>query len=82
MNKPMAIVCWSSSRTVCPKRKKNLYELLSIFNNNAQRIFYFLFDDTQLVLLSGFTKKAQKTPPGAIQKAKGYKKAHLRRYSK
>ena len=64
------------------KGEKNLYELRSIFSNNAQRIFYFMFDGSQFVLLNGFTKKTQKTPPGEIQKAKDYKDDHLRRYSK
>ena len=41
------------------KGEKNLYELRSIFSNNAQRIFYFLFDGKKFILLNGFTKKKQ-----------------------
>ena len=34
------------------------------------RIFYFIWRDNKLVLLHGFTKKTQKTPPREIQTAK------------
>ena len=64
------------------KGEKNLYELRSIFSNNAQRIFYFTYDGPQFVLLNGFSKKTQKTPTGEIKKAKEYKEDHLRRFSK
>ena len=33
-------------------------------------IFYFIWRDNKLVLLHGFTKKTQKTPPREIQTAK------------
>lgn len=33
-------------------------------------LFYFIWRDNKLVLLHGFTKKTQKTPPREIQTAK------------
>jgi phage-related protein len=62
------------------KGEKNLYELRSIFGNNAQRIFYFLFDGHQFILLNGFTKKTEKTPRSEIEKAKNYKEDYLSKH--
>ena len=47
-----------------------LWELRSKFSSNIYRIFYFIWRDNKLVLLHGFTKKSQKTPPAEIAVAK------------
>ena len=47
-----------------------IWELRSKFSSNIYRIFYFIWRDNKLVLLHGFTKKTQKTPPREIQTAK------------
>lgn len=47
-----------------------IWELRSKFSSNIYRIFYFIWDGNKLVLLHGFTKKTQKTPPGEIAIAK------------
>lgn len=47
-----------------------IWELRSKFFTNIYRIFYFIWDDNKLVLLHGFTKKTQKTPPAEIAIAK------------
>ena len=47
-----------------------IWELRSKFARNIYRIFYFIWKDNKLVLLHGFTKKTQKTPPGEIEIAK------------
>ena len=47
-----------------------LWELRSKFSSNIYRIFYFIWRDNKLILLHGFTKKSQKTPPAEIAIAK------------
>ena len=47
-----------------------LWELRSKFSSNIYRVFYFIWRDDKLVLLHGFTKKTQKTPPAEIRTAK------------
>lgn len=47
-----------------------IWELRSKFSSNSYRIFYFIWRDNKLILLHGFTKKTQKTPPREIQTAK------------
>ena len=47
-----------------------IWELRSKFSSNIYRIFYFIWDGNRLVLLHGFTKKTQKTPPAEIAIAK------------
>ena len=47
-----------------------IWELRSKFSSNIYRIFYFIWDGNKLVLLHGFTKKTQKTPPAEIAIAK------------
>ena len=43
-----------------------IWELRSKFSSNIYRIFYFIWRDNKLVLLHGFTKKTQKTPPKPV----------------
>ena len=47
-----------------------IWELRSKFASNIHRIFYFIWRNNKLILLHGFTKKTQKTPPREIQIAK------------
>lgn len=47
-----------------------IWELRSKFSTNTHRIFYFIRSDNKLVLLHGFTKKTQQTPPSEIKVAK------------
>nr|WP_243418830.1 type II toxin-antitoxin system RelE/ParE family toxin [Pseudoflavonifractor capillosus] len=47
-----------------------IWELRSKFSSNIYCIFYFIWDGNKLVLLHGFTKKTQKTPPTEIAIAK------------
>ena len=47
-----------------------IWELRSKFASNIHRIFYFIWRNDKLILLHGFTKKTQKTPPREIQIAK------------
>ena len=46
-----------------------LWELRSRFANDIQRIFYFAPDGDTFVLLHGFVKTTQKTPPKEAAKA-------------
>ncbi|WP_317174457.1 type II toxin-antitoxin system RelE/ParE family toxin [Cyclobacterium roseum] len=51
------------------KTKKGLFEARIQLGSNIWRVFCF-FDEGQLViLLNGFQKKSQKTPPKEIEKA-------------
>jgi phage-related protein len=59
------------------ENEAGLFELRSIVGNNIQRICYFHFTGSTFVLLNGFTKKTQKTPPAEIERAKKYKSDYL-----
>lgn len=48
--------------------RKKLWEL-RITGSNQHRILYFAVSGRRLVLLHGFTKKTQRTPPTEIEKA-------------
>ena len=56
-----------------------IWELRSKFASNIYRIFYFVWDGSKLVLLHGFTKKTQRTPPGEIAMAKKRYDDYVRR---
>lgn len=47
-----------------------LWELRIKFNSNISRIFYFVASREKIVLLHGFIKKTNKTPPVQIKIAK------------
>ena len=51
-----------------------LYEVRVQLGNNIFRIFCFFDGNRFVVLLSGFQKKTQKTPPGEIARAMSLKK--------
>ena len=47
-----------------------IWELRTKFSSNIYRIFYFVKNESRLVLLHGFTKKTAKTPAAEIRIAK------------
>ena len=49
--------------------RDGLYELRIEYNSNIYRMFFIFDDDSIVVLLNGFQKKSQKTPPNEIEKA-------------
>lgn len=57
-----------------------LWELRIKFASDISRIFYFTWNSETIVLLHGFIKKTQKTPPAEIKTAqkrlKDYKSRH------
>ena len=57
-----------------------IWELRSKFSSNIYRIFYFIWHGNKLVLLHGFTKKTQKTPPTEIELAKKRLQDYEERY--
>lgn len=56
-----------------------IYELRAQQGNNITRVLYFFFIGNKAILTNGFTKKAQKTPPGEIKTAKTYREDYYRR---
>lgn len=48
---------------------KGLYEIRAKFSSDIVRVFCFFDGEKLVVLLSGFQKKAQKTPKNEIDKA-------------
>ena len=57
-----------------------IWELRSKFSTNIYRIFYFIWNGHKLVLLHGFTKKSNKTPPSEIEIARKRYKAYSTRH--
>lgn len=47
--------------------KKKMYEIRIKDKANIHRVLYFAFTGKRLVLLHGFTKKTQKTPPRELE---------------
>lgn len=58
---------------------KDLFELRVKFSSDISRIFYFTFRNNTFVLLHGFTKKTDKTPPTELERALRYKEDYERR---
>lgn len=48
---------------------KKLWELRIKFGSDISRVFYFAYVDNTFVLLHGFVKKTNKTPPRELDKA-------------
>ena len=63
----------------CKYIEDGIYELRSRQGTDITRIFYFFYDEKTAVLLNGFTKKTQKTPPNEITRARSYRDLYLRR---
>jgi phage-related protein len=66
----------------CSYLQAGVWELRIKFSSNIFRITYFIFTDNKIILLSGFTKKNQKTPVDEIEKAVEYKLDYERRNQK
>ena len=58
---------------------KDLFELRVKFSSDISRIFYFTFRNNTFVLLHGFTKKTDKTPPTELERVLRYKEDYERR---
>lgn len=54
-----------------------IYELRTQLASDIFRTTLFHYQDQQIVLLHGFKKKTQKTPPREIRKAKAYRNDFL-----
>lgn len=46
---------------------------------DISRVLYFFYYQGRIILTHGFVKKAQKTPPSEIEKAKKYRKDFIER---
>jgi phage-related protein len=62
--------------------ENKLYEIRVRVDRNAYRIIYFLHTGQQFVLLHGFQKKTQKTPPRELKLAKKYLEEFLERFDR
>lgn len=47
-----------------------IWELRIKFSSNIHRIFYFVWNESMIVLLHAFTKKTQRTPASEMKAAK------------
>lgn len=56
-----------------------VFEFRAKAGTGISRVLYFFFVDRHIVLINGFTKKTQKTPKAAIEKAKAYRKQFMDR---
>lgn len=55
-----------------------IYELRTKFSSNIFRVTIFHWYKDKIVLLHGFKKKTQKTPPREIKRAKEYREDFLK----
>jgi phage-related protein len=62
------------------EKYKGLFELRIQQGGDISRIFYILPVGNQFILLHGFLKKGEKTPPSELNTALSYKKDYLRRF--
>lgn len=62
------------------KEHQGLWELRVRFSSDHVRIFYILFSRDTFVLLHGFRKKSNKTPPKELERAMQYKIDYERRW--
>jgi len=65
--------------TIKGDKYKGLKELRIKFASNIFRIFFFLFQDNNAILLHGIIKKRQKTPKSELDVAFDRMKDYLRR---
>ncbi|QTQ17161.1 type II toxin-antitoxin system RelE/ParE family toxin [Treponema parvum] len=56
-----------------------IFELRTIQGNNIVMHLYFFIIEKKIIITHGFRKKAQKTPPSEIQRAKDYRTDYLNR---
>ena len=59
----------------------DLWELRIKFSSDISRIFYFIPSQAKIVLLHGFVKKTDKTPPNELETAKKRMQAYKARCS-
>ena len=57
-----------------------IFELRTIQGNNIIRSLYFFFVGSKIIITHGFRKKTDKTPPGEIDRAKGYRQDYLAKH--
>ena len=66
------------AKSIQGKKYKGLFELRVEMSGDISRIFYFLPAGEKFILLHGFIKKSQKTPPSeleiALQRMNDYKR--------
>ena len=58
---------------------EGIFELRVKVGSDITRVLYFFYVDRHIILTNGFIKKAQKTPPKEIERAKKYRADYLRR---
>lgn len=56
-----------------------IFELRAKVGSNISRVLYFFFSGRRVILTHGFIKKADKTPPAEITRAKKYRSEYLGR---
>ena len=59
-----------------------IFELRTKQGSDISRVLYFFYYQGRIILTHGFVKKAQKTPPSEIEKAKKYRKDFIERNGK
>ena len=59
-----------------------IFELRAKVGTDISRVLYFFYYQGRIILTHGFVKKAQKTPPSEIEKAKKYRKDFIERNGK
>ena len=69
------------TKSIKGKENKGIYELRVKFSTDISRIFYFSYTGSTFVLLHGFVKKTNKTPPREIERARKNKEDYERRCS-
>ncbi|WP_195985408.1 type II toxin-antitoxin system RelE/ParE family toxin [Clostridium sp. D33t1_170424_F3] len=67
------------AKSIQGEKYKGLFELRVQQGNDISRIFYFLPVGNTFVLLHGFVKKTNKTPPRELDTALRYMQDYLRR---
>lgn len=58
---------------------RHIEEEIWEFKISQNRILYFIYSQNKIILLNGFIKKTQKTPPDIIAEAKKFKNEYLSR---
>ena len=67
------------AKSIKGKKYKGLWELRIQQGSDASRVFYFLPIENAFILLHGFIKKGNKTPPSELETALAYMKDFKRR---
>ena len=61
------------------EKNKGLFELRIKFASDITRIFYFTYHHDTFIMLHGFVKKTDETPPNEIETARKYMKDFIER---